>query len=317
MTRQSLWMAIGSVLLIVYLCVALGWASSQARSQRCAGLYSGRVIVDDVSGRGFVTPDEVTRELGSLPARMQSMRLAHINLDSLQRHLSALDKLERVTVNRMSDHTVRVVVTPMEPVARLWDSHGHSKYVNRSGKTMLAEARYRVDVPHVTMGSGSAMGPDPVKRLLPLLDFLADHQEWNALVSMLSMVDTANVIMHPVMRGHVVNLGAPDSPDMADKFHRLSRFYSEVLPRKGWEFYDTISVKWDGQVVATRRKGKLPPPAVDVIDELENEGDDLGTMLTTDAAAEAASADSTATTPQPSSPSSSNTDKSKPKNKKP
>lgn len=283
-TRQTLWTAIGSLLLIVYLCVALGWASGCASRQKCAGLYSGKVIVDDASGRGFVTADEVTRELGSLPQRMQAMRLDDIDLDSLQRYLASLDKLERVTVNRMSDHSVRVVVTPMEPVARLWDSHGHSAYVNRSGKMMRAEARYRVDVPHVTLAVKG--GAFPVKRLLPLLDYLADHSEWNSLVSMLTVVDSANVFMRPVMRGHVINLGAPDSPDMADKFHRLGRFYSEVLPKKGWEFYDTISVKWDGQVVATRRRGKLPPPVVDVIEELENEGDDLGTMMTSPVAAE-------------------------------
>jgi hypothetical protein len=29
--------------------------------------------------------------------------------------------------------------------------------------------------------------------------------------------------------------------------------YSKVIPYKGWETYDTISVKFNGQIVATRR----------------------------------------------------------------
>ena len=36
----------------------------------------------------------------------------------------------------------------------------------------------------------------------------------------------------------------------------MLRFYREVLPVKGWNYYDTISVKWRGRVVATRREKK-------------------------------------------------------------
>ena len=38
-----------------------------------------------------------------------------------------------------------------------------------------------------------------------------------------------------------------------NKFNRIKTFYKEVMPVKGWNYYDTISVKWRGQVVTTRR----------------------------------------------------------------
>ena len=101
--------------------------------------------------------------------------------------------------------------------------------------------------------SGGSLRSFPAVRLLPLLDYMSAHGEWNALVSMISVRDSANVFLLPTMRGHVINFG--DVDNIADKFSRLKTFYKEVLPVKGWEFYDTISVKWDGQIVATRRRG--------------------------------------------------------------
>ncbi len=55
------------------------------------------------------------------------------------------------------------------------------------------------------------------------------------------------------MRGHVINFG--DVDNIADKFSRLKNVLQGGPAGKGMEFYDTISVKWDGQIVATRRRG--------------------------------------------------------------
>lgn len=44
--------------------------------------------------------------------------------------------------------------------------------------------------------------------------------------------------------------------------------YRKVMPYKGWEAYDTISLKFEGQVVATRRdKSRL--------NHGEDNGDDI------------------------------------------
>ena len=117
-TKRTIGAAVGVVILVLYLCVALTWARSQAREQICMGLDGDRVHVADDRQLGFVTSDEMTKELGSLVQRMKVMRITDIDLDSLERYLNGLDKLERALVNRLSDNRIRVTVHPMEPVAR-------------------------------------------------------------------------------------------------------------------------------------------------------------------------------------------------------
>ena len=80
----------------------------------------------------------------------------------------------------------------------------------------------------------------------------------------------------PVIRGHVVNLG--DTSLIANKFDRLKVFYREVMPVKGWNFYDTVSVKWRGQIVASRREKKLGDIALDTRESEFDFIDDVETM---------------------------------------
>ena len=74
-----------------------------------------------------------------------------------------------------------------------------------------------------------------------------------------------NIIIIPTVVGHVVNFG--DTSMVDDKFLRLRTFYRKVLPTVGWQHYDTIAVKWRGQVVATRRHKRPEPVQLITIEE--------------------------------------------------
>jgi len=259
----------GCVLLALYVLVACVWANFMADEELCKGLEGGKVAVVDDRNTGFVSEDELTAEIMPLLGNLQSRKLSEIDLDSLHRYLSGLDKIETAEVMRLNNNELRISVVPMVPVARVWPPRGHSYYVNREGKKIRATSRYRLDVPQIA-------GNYPPEKLLPLLDYLNSHEEEGRLITMISANDSTDIILVPAIRGHVINLG--DVSGIDDKFSRLKRFYSEVMPAKGWEYYDTISLKWDHQVVATRRHGKLPDLSVEIIDELEDEGDDLATV---------------------------------------
>ncbi len=56
--------------------------------------------------------------------------------------------------------------------------------------------------------------------------------------------------------------------------------YRKVLPVKGWLYYDTISVKYSGQVVATRAK-KRDMPQIAAKELIDPEEETLDNMLTT------------------------------------
>lgn len=206
------------------------------------------IVVDDTAHTGFVTHQDIEREIDSLPQRCSTIPRRQVNTYAISRHLNALRNIESATVTALNDGSLRIRVVPMQPVARVFDADGSQHYVNRQGKRLTASVDYNVDVPVVF---GRLDRHFPLSRLLPLLDYLKANPTTDRFVTAITITPTHDIIITPPMRGHVINLG--DSHNLPDKWHRLETFYRQVMPRQGWEYYDTVSVKWRGQIVATRR----------------------------------------------------------------
>lgn len=261
-----------TLVMVAYLAGALVITDRAQASARCEGM---RIEVRDTGNPTFVTAREIARELGGLAERSSGMLLRDINTEEIARRLGEIDKIESATVTLLSDRRINVTVTPLVPVARIFDGD-KSYYINRQGKRIGANARYHVDVPVITGHFDPADTVFTPGSLLPLLDWLDAHAKtWGRFVTMIKVDSPRDIIVIPPITGHVVNLGAPK--DFDNKFERLRTMYSKVIPVRGWDFYDTLSVKWSGQVVATRRE---KPAAEDLgpVDD-EDETTDVSTML--------------------------------------
>lgn len=264
-----------SILLIAYIIVAVAWSRMEASQAVCSGV---EIAVDDSLSSRFVTAREISKEIGSLPSPADSALLSSINTDSIERLLSAIDKIEDVNCVITTDGRLRINVTPLHPVARIFDGD-RSYYINKDGKRISASARYHCDVPVISGRFDSAF---TAADLLPLVNYLNNDSAWSSLVTHIKVDGPGNIILVPLIHGHVINLG--DAANLDNKFYRLTRAYREILPVKGWDYYDTLSVKWSGQLVATRRVKKLHQVISAVDFEAEQEAPDVGTMLSSDTA---------------------------------
>lgn len=270
MKKRTLIRALLSIALLAYLVAALTVTSGLSAAATCNGLV---IEVIDSARCRFVTAEGIDQELGGLKSRAAGMRLNAINTDSIERRLDLIDDIEETVCTRMTDGTVLLRVTPMRPVARVFDPDGTSYYINKSGKRMKASLRYRMDVPLVINGRGDGFDPTSV---LPLLNTIHSDSLWNSLVTAVKVAPGGDVILVPSIRGHVINLG--DTAGIPGKLDRVLTMYRKVLPVKGWTLYDTLSVKWSGQVVATHRLKQLPDNGLAADEIIDEEGDDEGTM---------------------------------------
>lgn len=260
-----------TILIAGYLCFALNATAKMARNDMFTGC---RINVADSVNTGFVTELDISRECGDIKQWITQKKRSDINLNELESHLRASDKVENVNVSILNNGVLAIDIVPMTPVARVFDGDS-SYYINASGKRISADPRYQVDVPVVV---GTFSDKYPPSRLLPLLDYIASHPELDALVSTVKQTKRGDIYIIPTIRGHVVNFG--DTSLVADKFNRLRKFYRKVMPVRGWETYDTLSVKWRGQLVATRRNKELNTSMLASNIEEFDDIDDAETILT-------------------------------------
>lgn len=272
MTKDGIIKCLMTLILVVYLVFAISFTSHMASIDTFKGV---EINVRDNMSRKFVSPEDIDAELDSISGRITSICRDSLNTWLIESRLTEKDNLESANCLVLNDGTLRIDVVPLIPVARVFDaSSGDNYYINRGGKRMKASVRYSMDVPVIT---GSFTGRNTPALAFPLLDYLAGDPEMAALTSSVNIASNSDVILVPSVKGHVVNMG--DSTDLANKIDRLKVFYHRVMPVKGWEHYDTISVKWRGQVVAHRRDKRPQYNELRVEEHIDL--DDEGTMLTT------------------------------------
>lgn len=270
MTKNSVISCVLTLLLIVWLAVM--WPLSRTK-MRAMPFGHMSCVIADTARVGFVNEADIRRECKAAFGNLDSLSRTTVDLHRLEQVLCSLPEIESAQVAVLSDGSLRLNVVPMVPVARVFE-RSRSYYINTAGKKIEAHIDYHIDVPVVSGYFDSIHRPE---QLLPLLDYIKADPRLNALVSSVTTDSLHDIYLVPVIHGHLVNFG--DTTLIADKFDRLRAFYTKVMPVKGWDYYRTVSLKWRGQVVATRRQGPVTviPEVID--DDYNTAGTD--SMFTT------------------------------------
>ena len=248
------------------------WARSRKADELCRRV---KVEIVNSDSTQFVTEQGVMSELAQSGIKVVGKPMWQINAARIEEVLGKSEYLENVECVKARDGQLLIRASQLVPVMRVFDGDDVSYYVNAAGKRMNASAFYHSDVPVV---QGHFTQRFPPTRLLPLVSYVEHDSLLRTLVTMYTVRDSNNVFLVPSIYGHVVNMGPVE--DIENKFEKLKLFYREVMPAKGWETYDTISVKWSHQVVATRRKKAVKevmtydPEDDEVIPDLETMGVD-------------------------------------------
>lgn len=271
MTKDGIIKCLMTLIMVVYLVFAISFTSHMASIDTFKGV---EINVRDNASRKFVSAADIDVELDSISRWITSISHDSLNTFLIESRLIERDNIEKANCTVLNDGSLRIDVVPLIPVARVFDTSGENYYINRGGKRMKASVRYSMDVPVIT---GNFNGRNTPMMAFPLLDYLNTDPDMASMTSSINVAGNSDIILVPSIKGHVVNMG--DSNDLANKIARLKVFYKNVMPVKGWEFYDTISVKWRGQVVAKRRHKKVAQQQTVVEEHLDL--DDEGTMLTT------------------------------------
>ena len=256
------------ILLAVALTVGVVWARNKSRGELCTHVEVEVINADSTS---FVTPSGVIDELRSQGIVLEGKSMGRINASEIEEALKMSPYLESADIVKCQNGRLLIRVSQLVPVFRVFDG-GSSYYVNRAGKHMSATNYYHSDVPVV---QGHFTRKFPPTHLLPLIDYVENDSLLHSLVTMYIVRDTNNIILVPSISGHVVNIGNVSGLD--NKFAKLKLFYREVMPQRGWNTFDTISVKWNHQVVATRRTKAVQQTIVDAPDD-DEQAPDIQTM---------------------------------------
>ena len=250
------------VLLIGYVAFAFAFVHEENAKRICPGI--------DLRIVGHTLPDSVVRQgvssqLARYGHKLKGESLEHIDLQKLENYLGNYSNFESVECSFNPDSRLRITVAPIKAEVRVFTDSGGSFYINRYGKRIDADAEFFIDVPVL-------IAPRKYDTCIPsalsVIRYASGDPELGPLVGAYKIDGPNDLIIIPRLQGHVINFG--DSTRLSEKKAAILTAYRKILPSKGWNTYDTISVKFRQQIVATRRN-----KAISSHGALEDDGIDL------------------------------------------
>lgn len=244
------------------------WSQAEADRNSCKGVI---VSMGDKGLSDTITVRGVKSELMKYPRKIVGARMSTINTLDIEKYLMRLNNFENVQCFLSTNGVLNVRITPMIPEIRVFDG-SRSYYVNKDGKRINSKAEFFAEVPVVTGRFSDSLTPQTV---LPVVRFVQKDPVLSKLVAMYEVVDADNIMLVPKITGHVINFG--DTTRLDEKRRMIMTAYKNIIPYKGWNEYDTISVKFKGQIVATRRNKVPLYPIETFIEEVDPEDSTLPT----------------------------------------
>lgn len=255
------WIICVVLLAYVALAYAIGFQDNDMR--RCAGIdlrIESNTIPDSVLRQG------VASQLARYGRPLEGERLDKINLQKLENYLEHFSNFEWVECSFNPDSRLRITLSPIKPEVRVFTEEGKSYYINRTGKRIDADAEFFMDVPVLIASKGCEKY---YPSALSVIRFVTADPELNSLISAFKVDGPNDIILLPRINGHVINFG--DSTRQSDKKAAIMTAYHKILEAKGWNTYDTLSVKFRNQIVATRRDKSVRDHGTPVEDEVDIE----------------------------------------------
>lgn len=233
------------LLLAAYLIVTLFVWNDSEKDVVCANFY---IEIEDNGNQPLIKAEEVYRYLERQEMLPTGRKVGDLDLTSIERSVARISLLTDVNCYYNSKGDVFLTAAQREPVMRIFAADGDSYYVDVKGERIDVDTMYNDYVPLVM---GHIDDNYPASELIPFVSYVSHHPLWGVQVDQIKVTPEHEIFLYPRVGNHVIELGVLDNYET--KLSHVEALYEQVMPQVGWAAYDTISVKYDSQVVCTRR----------------------------------------------------------------
>lgn len=202
--------------------------------------------------QGFLTPDEVRRELVRHHLSPVGKKLSEVNLRVMEERLRTMQLVESAECYKTQGGNVGIDIRERVPVMRVMAQNGDDYYIDREGQ-MLKNTDYTCNLPVAT----GCISPAYARRVLaPIGHLVMSDAFWRSQTEQFNVLPDSTLEMVPRVGSHVVALGRP--VNITRKLQRLRKFYQYGLSQTGWNKYQRISVEYDNQIVCKKATHQAP-----------------------------------------------------------
>lgn len=226
-------------MLVVALIAGIG---SSARSM----LTCGGIDVKFTDSLEFVSEEDVRLCVERLYGNYIGQRIDSVGLASIEGILEEQSAIKTCEAWTTDDGILHLQISRRQPLAR-FTKDGQIVYADDRGDLFPLQNGYVAHVPEVEGVIPS--DKEWVLSVISMLNYMQSHY-WDRRISTIKASDNGELTLVSAEGGEKILFGTPT--DVEQKFWRLAKYYSHILPDKGDGYYRKINVKYNKQIICSR-----------------------------------------------------------------
>ena len=212
------------------------------------------IQVEQTDEHHFIDRDDIRllvtqQQMGPL----EGTRLQDIDLKMLEKNVTTNNYVQHVDIYHDLVGNVVVQARQNRPIARILQPETADAYLGADGRFLPLSERFTA---RVTLLSGEYM-PTLLKANMPedsvgaqvleLVRYIEQDAFWQAQIAQIDMNKNGDITLYPQVGKQRIDFGKADH--LSEKFDKLAIFYDQILPRRGWNHYEQVSLKYENQIV--------------------------------------------------------------------
>ncbi len=249
-----LWMVLGIGFFTLW-----AFSSIERKKLRCEKI---NIKIDEGDNKFFVDKSAILKIIKEKNKdTLFQQKINAVNWIGLESAIEANPWIANTEIYSNRNGDVVIDVQQRCPIMRIINNEHLSFYIDENGKPMnwssTFTARVLIVTGNVSLTDFNYSHPEQSKRndLVQLVKFINKNEFWKAQIAQIEIKKNEDFVLYPLQGEHEIELG--DATDCKEKFDRLKIFYLEGLNKVGWSKYKKVSVKYKGEVVATKNNSTI------------------------------------------------------------
>lgn len=251
----------GKVQAYVYALGVLFLMSFAEISQNNQYCNEAEIIIENQVNNHFIEEKDILEEvlLGSNNMGLFK-RNDSVSLRAIEEKLLKNAYISKADASRRLNGSLRIRVVLKRPQLRVVRPGLPDYYLTEKGEKLPLSDKYTARV-FTLDGDGSMqlglnwhgekLGNDTAAQALDVLVKLTQDPEWNAMFTHAHINERLEITLYPLLGASEIEFGSP--LDAEEKMKYLEWYYKKIIPHRGLNAYQRVSLKFKNQIICQKR----------------------------------------------------------------
>ncbi|MEO1436055.1 MAG: cell division protein FtsQ [Bacteroidota bacterium] len=217
-----------------------------------------QIQIEALEGEQLITDKDVRNSIQRrFGHNLNGIPIGNLDLKEVEKVLESDPFVYDADVYVDAIHKVKVRIWQREPLLRVIDRNGSQYYLDIEGEKLPLSPNYTA---RVLVASGNIKDYEAdyleneksdLNQLFKVAIAVYKDEFLKAQTEQLYINAKRDLLLIPKVGDHKIVLG--NALELEQKLEKLKLFYHEGLPYKGWQTYKTINLKYEDQIVCTKK----------------------------------------------------------------